>query len=253
MPEANTSRFGFLGRKVGPLPVIGWALIAVGGYYAYTKYKGSSGTAATPAAGTTADGTTGTPAGSITQNLTENITGPLTTSTGEGTDRTRPRGKKPPRRPPPKPKAHKCPPGWTWDPDAKPKARCVHHTEKEPAPTPGGGKQIFCPKGTHREIRGGKQVCVPDTAGSTTQTVGTPAPLVSTVQQAGIITSPAYLDTSGQYQREPARVPRLVYPVVPDTPGQPPVSPADEAEPAATQQYAPMTAGAIYDTASTAG
>jgi hypothetical protein len=32
------SRFGFLGRKLGPLPVWGWGLIAVGVYYWYSHY-----------------------------------------------------------------------------------------------------------------------------------------------------------------------------------------------------------------------
>jgi hypothetical protein len=47
------SPFGFLGRKLGPLPVWAYALIAVGGYYWYTHYgPGASSSSAQQSAGT---------------------------------------------------------------------------------------------------------------------------------------------------------------------------------------------------------
>ena len=38
--------FGFLTRKLGPAPVWLWALVAVGGYYFWTKYKSGSASSA---------------------------------------------------------------------------------------------------------------------------------------------------------------------------------------------------------------
>ena len=56
---ANTKGAGYLTKKVGPLPVFMWALLAVGAYYWYTHY-GPGKTAAAPAAtGATAADTLG--------------------------------------------------------------------------------------------------------------------------------------------------------------------------------------------------
>ena len=55
---------GRLTQKVGPLPVYAWAILAIGGYYLYTRYQSSAATAAATTATTpsTTDttGTTGT-------------------------------------------------------------------------------------------------------------------------------------------------------------------------------------------------
>lgn len=52
-PAASSGRgkgtFGFLARKVGPLPVWAWAGIGVGGYYWYTRYGPGSKKTAAPA------------------------------------------------------------------------------------------------------------------------------------------------------------------------------------------------------------
>lgn len=57
MPESTSTgsrnSFGFLTRKLGPAPVWLWALLAVGAYYLYTKYK--SGSSSSTAAATGAD------------------------------------------------------------------------------------------------------------------------------------------------------------------------------------------------------
>ncbi len=257
MAEPQTSSFGFLVRKVGPLQVWMWAAIAVGGYYLWTHRSGATSPATTPAPGTDTTGT-GTGGGSVTQNITEKITGPLTTTSLHQTGRGKPR--------------NPCPGDMYWDPDANGgRGKCVPEPGKgrkrkktssrkpsgPPVKAPPGGRQIMCPVGYHKEIRGGKQVCVPDkpttTKTSTSTTGGAPGPLVSTVANAGIVNQPAYLDTSGQYQREPARVPVLTYPVVPSAPGQPPVSPPDEAEPATQQAYAPQTVGATNASTVTSG
>jgi len=118
MPDSASSPKGGKGltRKVGPLPVWGWAVIGFGIYYWYTHYG--------PGAATSTSGT-GTASGRSLR--VGNIT--ITNTGGRGragrdvdTDKdTKPKtGHEPP---------HKCPKGWTWDPDAKPKPRCVHHTE----------------------------------------------------------------------------------------------------------------------------
>jgi hypothetical protein len=48
-----------LTRKIGPLPGWAWAAVAVGGYYLYKKYKGSSTAASTTAATTASTGDNG--------------------------------------------------------------------------------------------------------------------------------------------------------------------------------------------------
>ncbi len=231
----NTSRFGFLARKVGPLPVWAWGGLAVGAYYLWQARQNS----ASSAAGTTPAQAAGGGGGTITQNLTERITGPLSTTGGTTTGGG----------------VHKCPKGMAWDSDEgkcvpEAKARSKHPRDKKTSRRPKG--KTPQPGGPFGQGKGHRPVDRPPGKGvttkqTTTAPAGAPAPQVSTVQQAGIITAPAYIDTSGGYQREPAMVPRLVYPVVPSAPGQPPVSPPDETEPATSTTYAPMTAGAIYD------
>lgn len=49
-PGGGKSQFGFLGRKIGPLPVWAWAAIAAGGYYWYTHFGPGSKRAAPTAA-----------------------------------------------------------------------------------------------------------------------------------------------------------------------------------------------------------
>lgn len=49
-PTGAHDSFGFLTRKLGPAPVWLWALLAIGGYYAYTKYKGGSASSASSTA-----------------------------------------------------------------------------------------------------------------------------------------------------------------------------------------------------------
>lgn len=45
----DSGTFGFLTRKVGPLPIWAWGAIAVGIYYWYTHYgPGATSTATTP-------------------------------------------------------------------------------------------------------------------------------------------------------------------------------------------------------------
>lgn len=49
--SGGEDKFGFLVRKIGPLPVWAWGLIAVGVYYWYTHYGPGASTAATSSAG----------------------------------------------------------------------------------------------------------------------------------------------------------------------------------------------------------
>jgi hypothetical protein len=47
--ESSGSSFGFLGRKVGPFPVIVWGALAFGAYWWYTHYGPGAKTTATTA------------------------------------------------------------------------------------------------------------------------------------------------------------------------------------------------------------
>ena len=49
-PESSGDQFGFLTRKVGPIPVWAWGVIAVGIYYWYTHY-GPGANSSSPATG----------------------------------------------------------------------------------------------------------------------------------------------------------------------------------------------------------
>lgn len=100
------SQFGFLTRKVGPLPVWGWAAIAVGGYYWYTHYGPGASKAAAAAAA---------PAAAKPQVVMVDQNGqPLPGPPGPGgppgpPGPPGPRGKKPPPHEPP-PRKRKPPP-----------------------------------------------------------------------------------------------------------------------------------------------
>lgn len=98
-PSAPRSedKFGFLVRKIGPLPVWAWGTIAVGIYYWYTHYgPGANKTPATPASGTD------TGSDNVTETL-NTTTGPTTVNvTKSSGPPTVPRKVKPPNHTPPK-------------------------------------------------------------------------------------------------------------------------------------------------------
>lgn len=54
---------GTLFRKMGPLPVWAWGVIAAGAYWAYTKYKGTSSASSVSASGTSGGPAATAPAG----------------------------------------------------------------------------------------------------------------------------------------------------------------------------------------------
>lgn len=100
-PATSKSSFGFLGRKLGPVPIWLIGLVAVGGYYWYTHY----GPGATPA--TAATPTAGVPAENITVNTPPGSRGPAG-----------PRGPRGPAgKPPAKRKARRV----TWRPAPAPR------------------------------------------------------------------------------------------------------------------------------------
>ena len=83
-PEPSSSSgdtFGFLTKKVGPLPVWAWGVIAVGIYYWYTHYGPGASSAKTPS--------TGNGTGDAVTETVNTVTGP-TSDTGSSSDTVNP-------------------------------------------------------------------------------------------------------------------------------------------------------------------
>ena len=101
-PRATSGeQFGFLVRKIGPLPVWAWGVIAVGIYYWYTHYGPGASSAASSAAPPGGSGNTD----AVTETLNTS-TGP-TTSSGSSSGTVNP---VPVTVPPPKPAVPDNPP-----------------------------------------------------------------------------------------------------------------------------------------------
>lgn len=86
----SEEKFGFLVRKIGPLPVWAWGVIAVGVYYWYTHY-GPGARSATPSASAASGNGSG-------DNVTETLnttTGPATVSESSQVTDTSPGAPKP--------------------------------------------------------------------------------------------------------------------------------------------------------------
>lgn len=101
-PSGGEDKFGFLTRKLGPMPVWVWGVLAVGVYYWYTHYGPGANSAAT-APNTSGD--------DITETL-NTTTGPVTTTITPGPPPHKKPGKKkgyypPPYLPRPPRKPHK--------------------------------------------------------------------------------------------------------------------------------------------------
>jgi hypothetical protein len=62
-PQGGEGFAGTLFRKIGPLPVWAYGLIAAGAYWAYTKYKGTSSASSVSASGTSGGPAATAPAG----------------------------------------------------------------------------------------------------------------------------------------------------------------------------------------------
>ena len=62
-PQQGAGFTGTLTRKIGPLPVWAWGVIAAGAYWAYSKYKGTSSASSVSASGTSGGPAATAPAG----------------------------------------------------------------------------------------------------------------------------------------------------------------------------------------------
>lgn len=121
---------GFFQKKYGPLPGWGWTLLAAGGAVAYFLWRRSQDAKAAAAAKQqasqqrfTASGVDIAPQLAVIQQEIQDLQG----EKSKDKDRDKDKDKKDDDK---GGKDHNCPPGWFWDPDAKPKPRCVNHKEK---------------------------------------------------------------------------------------------------------------------------
>lgn len=131
--SGSSSKGSGFTRKVGPLPIWGWAAIGFGVYYWYTHYGPGAPSNTTAAGAGTGGGSLRI--GNITLTQTGRGRGRTTTTTGGGgTDHDKtPGGPKPKRKPP-----QKCPKGYFWDPDDNGgKGRCVKTAGHKGPDTPG--------------------------------------------------------------------------------------------------------------------